>query len=122
MIPLPSWVDAELFAEYVQQRKDDGKKMSPRSLKGRIERLYQLHDAGHDVNQSIEEALNGHWLDFYEPRDKTVNKVERRETAEDYLKRVAQERAAEAARVSGPSPEVREKMAQLGSGRLRRVA
>ncbi len=69
---LPSWIDPELWAEYVQQRKKDKKAMSPRSERERLARLYELKAAGHDPNKSLSEALNGHWLDFYEPQDKSI--------------------------------------------------
>lgn len=74
MTPLPSWLDAELWQEYIAQRKKDRKEMSPRSERARLARLYELKAAGHDPNQSLEEALNGHWLDFYEPRDKAISR------------------------------------------------
>ena len=61
-----------MWDEYVAQRKKDKKEMGPTAIKGRIKRLYELHAAGHDVNLCIEEAINGHWLDFYEPHDKGI--------------------------------------------------
>ena len=88
MTPLPAWIDAELWAEYVQQRKKDKKAMSPRSERERLARLYELKAAGHDPNKSLSEALNGHWLDFYEPQDKSITKTAKaavEETAE-YLR------------------------------------
>lgn len=69
---IPSWLDPELWAEYVAQRKKDKKEMTPRSVKARLERLCALRAAGYDPNHCIEEALNGHWLDFYAPRDKKI--------------------------------------------------
>ena len=75
MIPLPAWLDPELWTEYVQQRKKDKKEMSPRSARDRLARLYALKEAGHDPNACIAEALNGHWLDFYAPQDKAIVKA-----------------------------------------------
>ena len=75
MIPLPAYIDADLWAEYVQQRKKDKKEMSPRSELGRLKRLIELKDAGHCPNACIEEALNAHWLDFYVPRDKAIERA-----------------------------------------------
>lgn len=72
---LPAWIDVELWQEYVQQRKKDKKAMSPRSERERLARLYELKAAGHDPNKCISEALNGHWLDFYEPQDKSITKA-----------------------------------------------
>lgn len=82
MDSLPSWIDPELWAEYVAQRKKDKKEMSPRSALGRIKRLYELKEAGHDPNQAIEEALNYHWLDFYVPKDKQIERAPQSAAAE----------------------------------------
>ena len=88
MIPLPEWVDAELWDEYVAQRKQDRKAMSPRSARDRLARLFELRSAGYDVNKSIAEAINGHWLDFYPPQDKSIQRV----SVPDELARYRQER------------------------------
>lgn len=87
MIPLPAWVDSELWDDYVRQRKADKKAMTPRSAAGRLKRLVALRDAGHDPNACIEEALNAHWLDFYAPRDKTIERANGKaaDTTRDYL-------------------------------------
>ena len=74
MIALPPWVDPELWAEYVAQRIKDRKAMSPRSERDRIVRLQAIKDAGHDPNAAIAEAINGHWLEFYAPRDKSIER------------------------------------------------
>lgn len=72
MIPLPSWVPRDLWDEYCTQRKKDKKEMTQRSAIGRLKRLTELRDAGHDPAQCLEEAINGHWLDFYVPREKPI--------------------------------------------------
>jgi hypothetical protein len=74
VIPLPHWVDPEAWAEYVDQRKRDKKALTPRSAKQRLARLYELKAAGHDPNACIDEAINGHWLDFYAPKDKPIER------------------------------------------------
>jgi hypothetical protein len=75
MIPLPAWIDADLWTEYVQQRKKDKKEMGPTATRQRLKRLYELKAAGHDPNACIEEALNGHWLDFYAPQGKEIERA-----------------------------------------------
>lgn len=116
MIPLPEWIDAELWDEYVAQRKADRKAMSPRSARERLARLYDLRAAGHDPNEAIKEALNGHWLDFYVPRDKTIER--RAASFEDVAARLR----AEDANRQPPRPEdvakVRAVVANL-AGRMR---
>ena len=66
---------ADAWAEYVEQRRRDKKPMTERSMRGRLKRLQALKDAGHDPLRCIDEALNAHWLDFYEPRDKPITKI-----------------------------------------------
>ena len=90
MIALPPWVDAELWSEYVAQRKKDKKEMSPRSEKERLARLDRIRAAGHDPNQSILDALNGHWLDFYEPRELELT-VKRSSEAEKTAQMLAEQ-------------------------------
>ena len=75
MIPLPSWMSGEIleaWGEYVTQRIKDKKAMTPRSMVARIKRLQELKDAGHDPLHCLDEAINGHWLDFYCPKDKPI--------------------------------------------------
>ena len=109
MIPLPAWVDAELWDEYVRQRKADKKAMTLRSAHGRLKRLCDLKAAGHDPNACIEEALNAHWLDFYVPRDKTIERAGRLiDDAQAYLD-------AEKARPVVAMPEnLRERLRSVG--------
>jgi len=95
---LPDYIDPELWAEYVQQRKRDRKEMSPRSRRDRIMRLVALHEAGHDANACLAEALNGHWLDFYVPKDKSIAPVAK--TAVEATKRMLDERE----RTAAPAP------------------
>lgn len=116
MTALPAWIDAELWAEYVTQRRKDKKAMSPRSERDRLARLYELHAAGHDPNTSLADALNGHWLDFYEPQDKSIAKVKCVESTVDYAARVATESALDRARVSPPPAAVKALVAQLNGG------
>lgn len=75
MIPLPPWVPVEAWDEYVAQRIKDKKAMTQRSAIGRLKRLSQLRDAGHDVEQCLDEAINGHWLDFYVPKEKPIERA-----------------------------------------------
>ncbi len=72
--PLPSWVDREAFADYIAMRKRIKKPMTDRRLRQFMCRLQELHDAGHDVNQSLDEAADHQWLDLYEPKDKSITR------------------------------------------------
>ena len=119
MIALPEYIDADLWAEYVQQRKKDKKEMSPRSQLGRIKRLMELKAAGHDPNACIEEALNAHWLDFYVPRDKSIERAVT--TAADDTRRMLDSHKLTEAEVVAAKEARARVMAQLRPA-VRRVA
>jgi hypothetical protein len=69
---LPDWIDPEAWADYMAMRNRIKKPMSDRRMKQFIARCYELHKAGHDVNQSLDEASDHGWLDLYEPKDKSI--------------------------------------------------
>jgi len=71
---LPAWVDQEAFADYMAMRKRIKKPLTPRRLRQFMARLQELHEAGHDVNQSLDEATDHQWLDLYEPKDKSITR------------------------------------------------
>lgn len=99
MIPLPQWITGDIreaWDEYVQVRIKDKKAMTPRSMVARIKRLQELKDAGHDPIQCLDEAINGHWLDFYAPREKTIEaKPVSREESERKMAEAEQKRVDE---------------------------
>jgi hypothetical protein len=70
--PLPSYIDPEAWAEYEAMRKRIKKPMTPRVVRQKLVLLQRFKDAGHDVNAVIDAATNGHWLDFYEPREVSI--------------------------------------------------
>ena len=101
MLGLPQWMTCEMvmaWEDYILQRAKDKKAMTPRSQLGRLKRLQELKDAGHDPLQCLEEALNGHWLDFYAPKDKPI---ERRAatSSDDRIEAEKRAKAAEKARL-----------------------
>jgi hypothetical protein len=69
MTPLPSYIDAEAWEEYEAMRRRIKKPMTPRVIRQKLALLQRFKDAGHDVNAVIDAATNGHWLDFYEPKE-----------------------------------------------------
>ena len=107
----------DAWHEYVAQRAKDKKAMTLRSMLARVKRLQELKDAGHDPLHCLDEAINGHWLDFYEPKDKTISCLASSQA--EKTRRMLDEQAARA--TSGPSPEVLDRMAELRK-HLRRVA
>ncbi len=121
MIALPAYIDAEAWSGFVDMRKTIKKPLTTRAAKLILYELQRLKDAGHDPNAALDQSTNHCWADVYMPKGKEISRAERAESTEDYLARIERERQAEAQRVSGPSPEVKRKMEELGS-RLRRVA
>jgi hypothetical protein len=69
---LPDWIEPDAWNDYMAMRKRIKKPMSDRRMKQFIARCYELHKAGHDVNQSLDEASDHGWLDLYEPKDKSI--------------------------------------------------
>jgi len=100
MIPLPAWINADLWAEYVQQRKKDKKEMGPTATAQRLKRLYELKAAGHDPNACIEEALNGHWLDFYAPQGKEIERAPSKVSQADQTAAYLRQEREHAARIA----------------------
>ena len=70
---LPDYIDPDLFAQWIDWRKDSTrKKLTAKSLeriiKLGITKLETLHNQGHDVNQCIEETLFNEWKGFFPPK------------------------------------------------------
>ena len=69
MTPLPAYIDPEAWAEYETMRQRIKKPMTPRVVRQKLALLQRFKEAGHDVNAVIDAATNGHWLDFYQPKE-----------------------------------------------------
>ena len=75
MTPLPSYVDREAWEDYEAMRRKIRKPMTVRVIRQKLARLAEFKAKGHDVTRVIDEATNGCWLDFYEPREKPISSV-----------------------------------------------
>ena len=75
MTPLPAYIDPEAWCDYEAMRKRIKKPMTPRIIRQKLALLQKVKDAGHDVNAWIDAATNGHWLDFYQPKELEMTKV-----------------------------------------------
>ena len=69
MQALPSYIDPEAWGDYEAMRRRIKKPMTARVVRQKLALLQRFKDAGHDPNAILDAATNGHWLDFYEPRD-----------------------------------------------------
>lgn len=70
---LPSYIEHEAWEEYTQMRVRIKKPLTPRVIRQKLALLQQFKDRGHDVNAVIDAATNGHWLDFYEPKEAVIS-------------------------------------------------
>jgi hypothetical protein len=87
--PSPEWLDQEALEDYMLMRKRIKKPMSERRMRQFMARIRELHEAGHDVNQSLDEATDHQWLDLYEPKDKSISRKPSAvvDATQDYLRR-----------------------------------
>lgn len=116
MQPLPSYIDPEAWAEYEAMRKRIKKPMTPRVIRQKLALLQKFRDAGHDVNAVIDAATNGHWQDFYEPREIAIS-IKAVSTA-----RVTGEAARYLSETPGRPSEDAKRALQIARSGLRRVA
>lgn len=72
--PLPAYIDREAWEEYEAMRKRIKKPLTPRMIRQKLARLQEFKEAGYDVTSIIDEATNGYWLDFYQPKDKPIER------------------------------------------------
>lgn len=112
MIALPAYIDPEIWAEYESMRRRIKKPMSDLSTRRHLKRAQELKDAGYDVNESIFQAAEAGWLDFYIPRDKSLSETPERtrDRQIEEQRRQHQERAKQIA----PREKVVEIMKRFG--------
>lgn len=72
MIPLPTWIDPEAWAEFVDMRKRLKKPLTQRAAERQLFRLFELKNAGHDPNASLVQSADHYWQDLYPPRDMAI--------------------------------------------------
>ena len=63
---LPNYIDPELWADYIQHRKEIRKPMSATNKRYCLRKLARFHKAGQDVNACIEQTLEGGWQGIFE--------------------------------------------------------
>jgi hypothetical protein len=114
MFPLPAWIDAAAWAEFVAARKFIKKPLSQGAAERQLKRLYAIKDAGHDPNAALLYSADHYYQDVYPAKDLEVERKagSRADKTAEYLQSLDQG-------VVAPSESVRQKMAQL---KLRRVA
>jgi len=70
---LPSSVDADLFAEFVDSRERMKSGWTPVAHRNIILKLHRFHDEGINSNLAIRNTLEGGWKSINEPKDRPSN-------------------------------------------------
>lgn len=74
MIALPSYIDPETFAAYVEMRREVAKKVKAKVFtqfaeKLVVMKLMKMHNEGFDPNASLAASITNSWTDVY-PRER----------------------------------------------------
>lgn len=75
MQALPSYVDQELWADFIEGRREMQKQKVPFTQvaqKRILMKLMKMHDEGIDVNQSLEDAICNSWRSVFPPKVQSV--------------------------------------------------
>jgi hypothetical protein len=123
MIALPSHIDPEAWAGFVEMRTKLKKPLTTRAAKMILTELQKIKDAGHDANAALDQSTMHCWLDVYAPKDKTIERKSSAAPAQTsaYLEDLAAHSAEATAMPAERRAEVAA-MLQKAKARIRRVA
>lgn len=83
MSALPSYIDPDTWAAFLEMRKAIPKvPYTAAAQKLGIKKLMQLHDEGHDAQQCLEESLENGWRSFFPPKAGAKGAPNRQEAQE----------------------------------------
>ena len=68
-INLPDFIDAELFANFIQHRKEIKKPLTPHARDLIIKKLSDFNSRGLDANKALENSIINGWQGVFEPRE-----------------------------------------------------
>ena len=103
MIPLPAWIDPEAWDAFVQMRREIKKPLTQRGAVRALKRLQEIHDAGQDANEALDQSSDMRWQDIY-----AVKKLEiARPVVSDYEQTQRRLKAEAARKGTKPPPELR---------------
>lgn len=72
MTALPSYIDPELWTDFIEGRKEMQSKnrvpFTQVAQKRILMKLMKLHDEGHDANQALEDAICNSWRSVFPPK------------------------------------------------------
>ena len=72
-INLPDFIDAELFANFIQHRKEIKKPLTPHARDLIIKKLSDFNSRGLDANKALENSIINGWQGVFEPRRDKFN-------------------------------------------------
>ena len=72
-IGLPDFIDAELFANFIQHRKEIKKPLTPHARDLIIKKLSDFNSRGLDANKALENSIINGWQGVFEPRSNKFN-------------------------------------------------
>ena len=72
-INLPDFIDAELFANFIQHRKEIKKPLTPNAKNLIIKKLSDFNSRGLDANKALENSIINGWQGVFEPRSNKFN-------------------------------------------------
>ncbi len=100
-LPLPAWIDAAAWAEFVAARKFIKKPLSQGAAERQLKRLYAIKDAGHDPNAALLYSADHYYQDVYPAKDLEVERKpgSRCDKTAEYLAEKAAQPLADTARV-----------------------
>lgn len=86
MIAIPSYIDQELWTDFVEGRKEMQKQRIPFTAvaqKRLLMKCMKLHDDGFDVNQCLEESICNCWRSVFPPKGQQVRGQPNRQEAQE---------------------------------------
>ena len=83
---LPSYIDPETFAAFLESRKAHKAPFTPRAEKLLITKLMRHHDEGWDVNEALEAATISGWKSVYPKVLRQVDRNGRSKIEADFSK------------------------------------
>lgn len=69
-IPLPDWLDAEVWGRWVRDRKGRNKAITEDAAKLHLAKLTQYRTQGYEPHVVIDTAIENHWTGLWEPKGK----------------------------------------------------
>lgn len=84
----PEWLDKEIWAEYKKYRKNGKGKFTEYAESLAIKKLEKLKESGNDPNEVIKQTIECGWSGLFPLKGDSCN---RKETAEEWIKRVSQD-------------------------------